>query len=427
VDREERRLDPPAAEPAPTPQIVPMTEFSTFAEDVIKVNAKNGHWDEKTQRQARSVANLFVKFMIEDQKVDDLNLLRQAHVGKFVDLLFFEIYKHYGKSVRDEHLTIAQLREKGRELDKNKKAGEKSKCGLSSGTVNRHLTFAGQIFEYAGARGLVNLDKIDLSKLRTKNKQKKRGRDERPKLPIESALAIYGTPPFNNCAAWDALGESGLPGARKIFHCALYYVPILIYYTGCRREELCGLMVDDVIVDNGDIAYLHIAKNERRRIKNAQSQRNIPLHSEVIRLNFLDYVKAIKALGYKLLFPDLFSPTSRSPLGDRFYKEFKPILVSAGVTEEGLGSHAVRHLFGAQLKKKLVADEGRADLLGHGGDTETTERYCEPHEIATLLKFVKELPVVTADLQPGEINLIPWVTEKRVAPFSQPSRSKRLA
>jgi hypothetical protein len=95
------------------------------------------------------------------------------------------------------------------------------------------------------------------------------------------------------------------------------------------------------------------------------------------------------------------------------------------VTEAGLGSHAVRHLFGAQLKKKLVDKEGRADLLGHGGDTETSERYCEPHEIATLLKFVMELPVVTGDLQPGEINLIPWVAEKQVAPFSHPSRSKR--
>jgi hypothetical protein len=184
-------------------------------------------------------------------------------------------------------------------------------------------------------------------------------------------------------------------------------------------------MVDDVIFNNGDIPYLHIAKNERRRIKNAQSQRNVPLHPEVIRLNFKAYVKAIKALGYKLLFPDLFSPTGRSPLGDRFYKQFKPILKAAGVTEAGLGSHAVRHLFGAQLKKKLVAEEGRADLLGHGGDTETSERYCEPHEIATLREFVMKLPMVTSDLQPQKINLIPWVAEKQVAPFSHPSRAKR--
>lgn len=172
LDCEDRRPDPPATEPASLPRAVPVADFAKFAEDVIKLNAKNGHWDQKTQRQARSVSNLFVKFMIEDQQVDDLNLLRQANVGKFVDLLFFEIYKHYGKSVRDEHLTIAELREKGRELDKNKKEGEKSKCGLSSGTVNRHLTFLGQIFDYASARGLENLDKIDLSKLRAKSRQK---------------------------------------------------------------------------------------------------------------------------------------------------------------------------------------------------------------------------------------------------------------
>jgi integrase len=425
VDREDRRRDPPAAEAAPKPQVVPMAVFSKFAEEIIKLNDKNGRWDQKTQRQASSISNLFVKFMIQDQEVDDLNALRQAHVGKFVNFLLFEIYQNYGKSRKDEHRTITQLREIGLSHEKETKPGEKSKCGIAGPTVNRHLTFLGQIFDYASARGLENLDTINLTKLRTKSDSDTRDRDERPKLPIERAMAIYRTAPFNNCASWEALDKPGEEDAQLIFHCALYFVPILIYYSGCRREELCGLMVDDVIVDNGDIPYLHIAKNERRRIKNIQSRRNIPLHPEVIRLNFLAYVKEIKTLGYKLLFPDLFSPTSKSPLGDRFYKQFKPILVAAGVTEEGLGSHAVRHLFGAQLKKKLVAVEDRADLLGHGGDTETSERYCEPHEIATLLKFVMQLPVVTAALRPQEINLFPWVAEKQVAPFSHPSRSKR--
>jgi hypothetical protein len=95
------------------------------------------------------------------------------------------------------------------------------------------------------------------------------------------------------------------------------------------------------------------------------------------------------------------------------------------VTEKGLGAHAVRHLFGAQLKKKLVADVVRGDLLVHGGDSEVSERYCEPHEIETLMEFVLKLPVITADLKPQEIRLIPWVAERQTAPFSQPSRSKR--
>ncbi|MEH2506376.1 DNA-binding transcriptional ArsR family regulator [Bradyrhizobium sp. AZCC 1578] len=149
VDGEDHRRDSPAVEPAPGPQAIPMADFLKFAEDVIKLNAKNGHWDQKTQRQARSVSNLFVKFMVEDQEIDDLNALRKAHAGKFADFLLLEIYKHYGKSVRDEHLTIAQLREKGREFDEKREEGGKSKCGLSSGTVNRHLTFLGQIFVHA--------------------------------------------------------------------------------------------------------------------------------------------------------------------------------------------------------------------------------------------------------------------------------------
>jgi integrase len=399
-----------------------MADFSRFADGVIQQNAADGHWDEKTQRQAKSISNLFIKFMVQDQHIHDLNLVSQTEVGKFADFLRLEIYKHYGKSVRDERLTIEELREKGRSV-------ERSKRGIGGDTLNRHWTFIGQIFDYAIARGSKSLEGINLTKLRAKSRGKnKRARDERAKLPIDSAKAIFQTPPFINSAGWDDLGKWGDEGDAQIFHCALYFVPILIYYMGARREELCGAMVDDVVVEReGCRPYIHIAANEQRRIKNAQSKRNIPLHPELIRLGFLDYVGKIKALGYKLLFPDLYSPSSRSPLGNRFYKLFKPILTGAKITEAGLGAHAVRHLFGAQLKKKLLTKEDRADLLGHAGDSETSERYCEPHELDTLFEFIMKLEVITDHLVPHAINLIPWVKNKEVAPFSQPSRAKRLA
>ncbi|KPF96146.1 hypothetical protein IP86_17085 [Rhodopseudomonas sp. AAP120] len=395
-----------------------MADFLKITENVIDLNRKDDHWDEKTQRQVRSISQLFVKFMIQDQHLVDLNSLKQIHVGKFADFLRSEIYKHYGKSIRDSELTIAELRADGL-------SREKGLRGISADTLNRHFTFLRQIFDHAFAHGVAdNLEKIDLVKLRGRSK-KRRARDERAKLPLNQFEVVFRAPPFNNCAAWNRLDEPGVLGQQQVFHCALYFVPILIYYTGCRREELCGLMVEDVVLDNGQYAYLHIAKNAQRRIKNPQSQRNIPLHPEVIRLNFIAYVQAIKSLGYRLLFPDLYSPTTTSPMGNRFYKQFKPILMSSGATEEGLGAHAVRHLFGAQLKKRLVAEEDRADLLGHGGGTETSERYCEPHEIATMMELVLKLPVITTHLERATINLLPWVEQKQVAPFSQPSRAKR--
>nr|WP_145987041.1 tyrosine-type recombinase/integrase [Bradyrhizobium vignae] len=416
----DRPADPPKVDAPTIPQFIPMADFAQFADRVVQQNDADEHWDEKTQQQAKSIANLFVKFMVQDQRILDLGLLRQQHVGKFVDFLRFDIYKHYGKSTRDEQLTIEQLREKGRSV-------VQAKRGIGGGTLNRHATFLGQIFDHAIARGVKSLESIDLTKLRAKSRSKnKRARDERRKLPIDSAKAIFQTPPFINCAGWDDLGKWGEQGGALIFHCALYFVPILIYYSGARREELCGAMVDDIIFDReGCIPYIHIGANEQRRIKNAQSKRNIPLHPELIRLGFLDYVSKIKALGYKLLFPDLYSPSTRSPLGNRFYKLFKPILTAAKITEEGLGAHAVRHLFGAQLKKKLLSKEDRADLLGHGGDSETSERYCEPHELDTLFEFIMKLDVVTDHLEPQAVNLIPWVESMQVAPFSQPSRAKK--
>jgi hypothetical protein len=44
----------------------------------------------------------------------------------------------------------------------------------------------------------------------------------------------------------------------------------------------------------------------------------------------------------------------------------------------------------------------------------------EPHEIAALHEFVQKLPVVMAQLEPHEIKLLPRVSEKRGAPFSNP-------
>lgn len=408
----------PTTEPPGIRQSV--TDLLQFTDRLAQQQVADGNWDAKTQRQAESISKLFVKFMFQDQRIHDLSALRQENLGKFVDFLRFEIYKDYGKSPKSEHRTIEQLREQGQSV-------EKAKRGIEGDTLNRHLTFLGQIFDYAIARGVKNLEAIDLTKLRSKNRSKnKRARDERAKLPLESARAIFRTAPFINCSGWDKLGKWGEEGARQVFHCALYFVPLLMYYTGARREELCGAMLDDIIVDReGCRPYIHIAANEQRRIKNPQSKRNIPLHPELLRLGFLDYISAIKSLEYKLLFPDLFSPSSSSPLGNRFYKLFKPILTSAEITEAGLGSHAVRHLFNAQLKKQRLTEEDRADLMGHGGSSETSERYCEPHELETLYEFVMKLPVITDHLEPHVINLIPWVKNRQVAPFSQPSRSKR--
>lgn len=261
------------------------------------------------------------------------------------------------------------------------------------------------MFTYGRGQGHVVDPALSTTAFRAR--RNKRGRDQRSTPAKTDIRKLFESPVFIGYAHWDDIDTPG----SKFFHRAEYFCTILAAYEGARREEYCGLAVDDVITDNGDIPYIHIAPNEFRRIKNLQSVRNLALHPEIIRLGFLDYVEAIRGLGYQRLFPDLYSPSTRSPLGDRLYKQMLPTLQKVGFTP-----HQMRHFFGDELKQEEVSQEFRADLLGHGGDSETTERYCNPINIAKQMKHLLTLPVVTEHLQPRPTYLLPWVVAKEIAP-----------
>jgi integrase len=392
--------------------------FKTMADLLLRKRSKAERWTTKSKQQATQIFTLLARFMKEERALENMSAVKQKDLAALVSFLETEIYKHHGKGKNDKNHSISKMRMIALSKPENLR-------GLEAGTLNRHLTFIDQLFDLAEAEG-VDLDpKLKVTKLRAIDSADERERDECLKLPLSKIEDLFAQPPFVNCADWDRQSE-GAAGESLVFHGALYFIPMLIFYGGGRREEYCGMMTDDVIEDNGAYPYLHIAKNKFRRIKNGQSKRNIVIHPELIRLGFLRYVALIRSLGYELVFPDLFSPTTKSPLGNRYYKIFKLVLIAAGITEEGLGSHALRHAFGAILKKKHVREELRADLLGHG-KSETSERYCEATEIAAMYKLVCKMPVVTGHLIAHPINLPSWLSDKKPPPFSHPGRAKKIS
>nr|WP_092681182.1 DUF6538 domain-containing protein [Rhodopseudomonas pseudopalustris] len=392
--------------------------FESIADILVKKRLKARRWTIKSKKQAEQIFSLMEKFMLEERSVEKMSLVRQKDLAAFTSFLEAEIYKHHGKSSKDEFRSIAEMRVIAMSKPENMR-------GVEAGTLNRHLTFIDQLFDCAVAEGVEMDPRLSLSKLRAIDSSETRAREERTKFSLGQIEKLFEQAPFVNCARWDKLSQFGADGHSLVYHGALYFIPMLIFYGGGRLEEYCGLIMDDVIETNGAHPYLHIAKNKYRRIKNAASKRNIVIHPELIRLGFLRYVALIRSLDYELVFPDLFSPTTKSLLGSRFYKLFKPVLLSAGITEDGLGSHAIRHAFGAILKKRNVRDELRADLLGHRGKTETSERYCEATEISTMYELVCKMPVVTENLVAHPTNIFQWVREKHAPPFSHPNRAKR--
>lgn len=377
-----------------------------IGEKLVRRKIKDSQWDEKTVRQARSIFDLFSRFLIEKTGTDDLCFMKQAALSDFDEFLL-GLKKSYGKSPKDKGKTIDILVRESRALPEGKQ-------GLDVSTRNRHYTNLGLLLREARKAGHKLTSEIDLTEFR--GRSAKTAREARPKPKVEQIAPIFYSPIFLGCKGWE---HPELPG-DKIYHGALYFGVLLAVYQGARREEFCGLMVSDVIRDNGPNPYVRIEFTEQRRVKNRQSIRNLALHPEVLRLGFLDYVDAIETLGYQRLFPDLYSPSTSSPMGDRFYDELKPVLSAIGVTP-----HQLRHFFNNALKQRGVTEEERADLLGHARGTETADRYCDPLEIGVQLKVLAKLPLVTQHLKRRPMRLLPWVVRKEIAPWSREARSSR--
>jgi integrase len=390
---------------------------------LIAKNQPSEDWDVKTCRQARQIFRLLGKLLWE-KNVIRLEELAQHHFAGLVELLG-EVATSYGKSPKDELRSTAELRDIG---------GSKpsAKRGIKAGTLNRHLTFLGQLLVYLRGQGLKIDRDIDISLLRPKTRNQ-RGSDKRATFSNNELAEIFNLACFTGCAGWKG-AEAFSPGSQ-IFHCALYFATILLYYTGARREEICGLAIVDVQTPELEIGgekkpapSLFIRKNEARRLKNVQSMRLIALVPEVVQLGFLDYVAEIRKLGYTLVFPDLRSPTSSSPMGDRLYDELKrgidKVIPDASARKKVL--HSFRKTFGDSLKQAGVHAEIRGDILSHGGGAVTEEIYCDPIALSAMLDHLRKLPIVTAHLEPRPINLLPWVAEKVTPPHARQRAKRRL-
>jgi integrase len=85
---------------------------------------------------------------------------------------------------------------------------------------------------------------------------------------------------------------------------ALYWLPLLLVYTGARREEMAQLLAAEVrrCPDTG-IWFLDLRPGDDKSVKTESSIRRIPLHADLLALGFLDYVQSLPADGR--LFPKL--------------------------------------------------------------------------------------------------------------------------
>lgn len=173
---------------------------------------------------------------------------------------------------------------------------------------------------------------------------------------------------------------------------ASYWIPVLMFYTGARPEEIAGLALSDLCRDAKSGWYLNIVdrpsdedgelfedskvpQSHRRTLKNAMSIRRVPVTQELIDLGLLRYVEWLRERGAAVFFPTL-KKDFHGKLSGSFSKFFGRYKRSIGITDNRKVLYSFRHCMKDMLEAAGVPSKYLQRVLGHTtGDGATTDGY----------------------------------------------------
>jgi len=138
-----------------------------------------------------------------------------------------------------------------------------------------------------------------------------------------------------------------------------YYITLLAAYHGMRLKEITQLTKDDIIEIN-DITCISINTNNDKTTKNKNSIRVVPIHKNIIKNGFLEYIKTKEK--------NIFSIDNKK-FSSHFRKRYKNII------NENKTFYCLRHSFITKLVEKFDNMEDIAMIVGHAKQYEITWGY----------------------------------------------------
>ena len=259
---------------------------------------------------------------------------------------------------------------------------------LSPATVKKQLMALSAVFEFAKEKYLIDVNPVHGSTKRlAKAITNRKGSDKQ--YDNKDLQTIFSSPIY----------REGFRGQLSKYGEAVYWLPLLAYYTGCRVEELAQLYVEDVRLTDG-IYHLSIEANDTdKSVKNAGSNRQVPLHDDLITLGFIDYVNSLS--GSQRLFPSLKLGSDgryATRVGKWITHYFRTTL-NVGLDVRVF--HAFRHTFKTKARLSGIPKDVADVINGHSsGDVSGT--YGE-YPLQLLKSEIDKLPSV-----PVELNQIAW-------------------
>jgi integrase len=180
-----------------------------------------------------------------------------------------------------------------------------------------------------------------------------------------------------------------------------YWIPLMALFTGARLAEIAQLHCEDVYEEQG-VWVFDFNEEDEKHLKSDNATRLVPIHSTLLELGVLDFVKQRRKSSQRL-FPE----EERTEEGkfDAYGKRFASFRRKVGVVaEEGsmLDFHSFRHTVRTKLTEASIPEDLIDDIIGHASTSGSIGRRVYTH--SQLIPQKKEaIEKITYDLDFGKL------------------------
>jgi len=369
----------PSVEPEPQvmtikPDGITPIRFSMMAEDYLRSRVS---LKEKTKQDFRVIFRVFIGLNGDVMSTSINHPLMTKFLNSVQKL-------PTNASVKYPNMTVKQL------LEMDIPEGER----MSPVNVNKYMSRLNQLCKWAVNHGYMDRNYADGKRVELTRKDKKR----RKKFPFDlgDLKAIFGSPIHAE-------------NKRDSSNTEMFWVPLIALYSGMRMEEICQLQVSDVqeIEDerNGAKAWcFDLNENGHdKSLKNLPSERLVPVHSELIKMGFMDYYHERRRKGFQTLWNlkpaksgEVYRGYSHN-LGKRLSRYIKD---KAGITEDGKSFHSFRHTAIKELRENQgIREDYMKAMVGHELSGTTGKDYFAGLGVVVLKSTVEGIKYPRLDLR----------------------------
>jgi integrase len=310
------------------------TAFKQYKSEALK----SDRWQPQTQYDNTIAYDVFIE-LLGDIPVSDLS---PALLRKYRDLLL-KYPVHRNKIQPIKNLSLKEILS----LDTTYPS-------ISLTTINNHLRRMSAFLNWLNDQGYQVPNTLGRMKLR----QKKSLKSMRSPFETSDLIKLFSSPIYTQL---------------KYKHDYEYWLPLLGLYTGCRIEEISQLHLDDIYIDE-EIPYLSISdKHSGQHIKSESSRRKIPIHTELMALGFMKFIKGRVTENEEMLFGYLKPQRSKySHAPSKWFSRYKR---KQQIHDSKKVFHSFRHTMAECLRQSRAFDYEIKELLGHSSGSITHDVY----------------------------------------------------